>query len=61
MSNGISKLTNVASSAADTQSRPIPVPVHVILEGDANRLFRVISEEAHKDWQITGTSKLMGY
>lgn len=61
MSNGISRLTNVASSSMNAQSQQGPVVVNVSLEGDANRLFRVLSEEAHRDWQVTGQSRLMGY
>lgn len=38
-----------------------PIQVNITLEGDAQRLFRVLSEEAHRDWQVTGQSRLMGY
>ena len=61
VNSGIGKLTNVTSAGMEAKSAPAPVAVTVVLEGDANRLFRVLSEEAHRDWQITGTSKLMGY
>lgn len=61
MNNGINRLTNVASNNMNAQSQQGPVVVNVSLEGDANRLFRVLSEEAHRDWQITGQSRLMGY
>lgn len=61
VNSGIGKLTNVTSAGMEAKSAPAPVVVQVSLEGDANRLFRVLSEEAHRDWQITGTSKLMGY
>lgn len=61
MNNGINRLTNVASNSMNAQSQQGPVVVNVSLEGDANRLFRVLSEEAHRDWQITGQSRLMGY
>lgn len=61
MNNGINRLTNVASNSMNAQSQQGPVVVNVSLEGDANRLFRVLSEEAHRDWQVTGQSRLMGY
>ena len=61
MANGINKMTNVASSSMQAQAQQGPVVVQVSLEGDAQRLFRVLSEEAHRDWQITGQSRLMGY
>lgn len=61
MNNDINRLTNVASNNMNAQSQQGPVVVNVSLEGDANRLFRVLSEEAHRDWQITGQSRLMGY
>ena len=61
MNNGINRLANVATNSANTNGQQGPVVVNVALEGDANRLFRVLSEEAHKDWQMTGQSKLMGY
>ena len=61
MNNGIDRLTNVASNNMNAQSQQGPVVVNVSLEGDANRLFRVLSEEAHRDWQVTGQSRLMGY
>ena len=35
--------------------------VNITLDGDAGRLFRVLSEEAHRDWQMTGQSRLLGY
>ena len=61
MTSGINRLSNIATSSMNAQSAQGPVVVQVSLEGDANRLFRVLSEEAHRDWQITGQSKLMGY
>lgn len=61
MASGIDKMTNVASSSMQAQAQQGPVVVQVSLEGDAQRLFRVLSEEAHRDWQITGQSRLMGY
>lgn len=61
MNNGINRLTNVASSSMEANAQQGPVVVSVSLEGDAQRLFRVLSEEAHRDWQITGQSRLMGY
>lgn len=61
MANGISKMTNVASSSMQAQAQQGPVVVQVSLEGDAQRLFRVLSEEAHRDWTITGQSRLMGH
>ena len=61
MNNGINRLTNVASNSMNAQSQQGPVVVNVSLEGDAQRLFRVLSEEAHRDWQVTGQSRLMGY
>lgn len=61
MNNGLNRLANAATNSANTSGQQGPVVVNVALEGDANRLFRVLSEEAHKDWQMTGQSKLMGY
>ena len=61
MTSGLNKLTNIASNSASANSQPQPVAVQVVLQGDAQRLFRVLSEEAHRDWQITGQSRLMGY
>lgn len=61
MTSGINKLTNVTSSTLDSKSQTQPVVVQVSLEGDAQRLFRVLSEEAHRDWQVTGQSRLLGY
>lgn len=61
MNNGINKLTSVANSSLDARSQQGPVVVNISLEGDAQRLFRVLSEEARKDWQVTGQSRLMGY
>ena len=61
MTSGINKLTNVTSSSLDSKSQTQPVVVQVSLEGDAQRLFRVLSEEAHRDWQVTGQSRLLGY
>ena len=61
MTSGINKLTNVTSSSLDSKSQTQTVVVQVSLEGDARRLFRVLSEEAHRDWQVTGQSRLLGY
>lgn len=61
MNNGLNRLANAATNSANTSGQQGPVVVNVALEGDANRLFRVLSEEAHRDWQMTGQSKLMGY
>ena len=61
MNSGIDRLNRTASTSAETQAAQGPVVVNVTLQGDAQRLFRVLSEEAHKDWQITGQSRLMGY
>lgn len=61
MTNGLDRLTNATDRSISAPGQQSPIVVNVSLEGDANRLFRVLSEEAHKDWQITGTSKLMGY
>lgn len=60
MNSGIDRLNRTANTTAEAQSQS-PVVVNVSLQGDAQRLFRVLSEEAHKDWQITGQSRLMGY
>ena len=60
MNSGIDRLNRTASTSAEAQAAG-PVVVNVSLQGDAQRLFRVLSEEAHKDWQITGQSRLMGY
>lgn len=60
MNNGINRIANVASNTS-AQGSQGPVVVNVSLEGDAQRLFRVLSEEAHRDWQVTGQSRLMGY
>lgn len=59
MNNGINRIANASNTSA--QGSQGPVVVNVSLEGDAQRLFRVLSEEAHRDWQITGQSRLMGY
>ena len=61
MTNGLNRLTSATDRSISAPGQQGPIVVNVSLEGDANRLFRVLSEEAHKDWQITGTSKLMGY
>lgn len=61
MTNGLDRLTSATNRSVSAPGQQGPIVVNVSLEGDANRLFRVLSEEAHKDWQITGTSKLMGY
>ena len=61
MNSGIDRLNRTTSSSAAAQASQGPVVVNVTLQGDAQRLFRVLSEEAHKDWQITGQSRLMGY
>lgn len=61
MTNGLDRLTSATDRSISAPGQQGPIVVNVSLEGDANRLFRVLSEEAHKDWQITGTSKLMGY
>lgn len=62
MNAGINRLTNVASNSMNASaSQTGPVVVNISLEGDAQRLFRVLSEEAHRDWQVTGQSRLMGY
>ena len=60
MNSGIDRLNRTANTTAEAQAQS-PVVVNVSLQGDAQRLFRVLSEEAHKDWQITGQSRLMGY
>lgn len=61
MNSGINKLNNTASSSMEAQASQGPVVVNISLQGDAKRLFQVLSEEAHRDWQITGQSRLMGY
>ena len=61
MANGIDRMTSVASTSMQAQSKQGPVLVNVSLEGDAQRMFRVLADEAHRDWQITGQSRLMGY
>lgn len=61
MTSGINRLTNVASNSMDARAQQGPVMVNVTLEGDAARLFRVLSDEARKDWMVTGQSRLMGY
>ncbi len=61
MNSGIDRLNRTATSSADLRAAQGPVVVNVTLQGDAKRLFRVLSDEAHKDWQITGQSRLMGY
>ena len=61
MNTGIDRLNRTASTSAEAQAAQGPVVVNVTLQGDAQRLFRVLSDEAHKDWQITGQSRLMGY
>lgn len=61
MNNGLNRLANAATNSANTSGQQTPIVVQLSLEADANRLFRVLSEEAHRDWQMTGQSKLMGY
>ena len=61
MTSGINKLNATANTSMETRMERENIVVQVSLEGDANRLFRVLSEEAHRDWQITGQSRLMGY
>ena len=61
MTNGLDRLTNATDRSVSAPGQQGPIVVNVSLEGDANRLFRVLSEEAHRDWQITGQSRLMGY
>ena len=61
MTNGLDRLTSATDRSVSAPGQQGPIVVNVSLEGDANRLFRVLSEEAHRDWQITGQSRLMGY
>lgn len=61
MNSGIDRLNRTATSSADLQAAQGPVVVNVTLQGDAERMFRVMCDQAHKDWQITGQSRLMGY
>lgn len=61
MTSGLNKLTSATTAGFEAQSEPQPIVLQVSLEGDAERMFRVLSEEAHRDWQITGQSRLMGY
>ena len=61
MTRGINSLNTIGSNLAANQNQQQPVVVQVNLQGDAQRLFNVLSQEAHKDWQITGKSRLMGY
>lgn len=61
MNNGLNRLANAATNSANASGQQTPIVVQLSLEADANRLFRVLSEEAHRDWQMTGQSKLMGY
>lgn len=61
MNSGIDRLNRTATSSADLQATQGPVVVNVTLQGDAKRMFRVMCDQAHKDWQITGQSRLMGY
>ena len=60
MTTGIRNLNNIGANLANNTANT-PIILQVSLEGDAQRMFRVISEEAHRDWQITGQSRLMGY
>ena len=60
MSKGINNLNTIGTNLANSQSN-MPVVVQVSLQGDAQRLFHVLSQEAHKDWMVTGQSRLMGY
>lgn len=60
MSKGINNLNTIGTNLANSQSNT-PVVVQVSLQGDAQRLFHVLSQEAHKDWMVTGQSRLMGY
>ena len=60
MTTGIRNLNNIGANLANNTANT-PIVLQVSLEGDAQRMFRVISEEAHRDWQITGQSRLMGY
>ena len=61
MNSGLDRLNRTASTSAATQAAQGPTVVNVTLQGDAERLFRVMVDQAHKDWQITGQSRLMGY
>lgn len=61
MTRGINSLNTIGNNLAANQNQQQPVVVQVSLQGDAQRLFNVLSQEAHKDWQITGKSRLMGY
>ena len=60
MTTGIRNLNNIGANLANNTANT-PIVLQVSLEGDAQRMFRVLSEEAHRDWQITGQSRLMGY
>lgn len=60
MSRGINNLNNIGANLANNSANT-PVVVQVQLQGDAQRLFHVLSQEAHKDWMVTGQSRLMGY
>lgn len=60
MNKGINTLSSVGMNLANNTANT-PVIVNVSLQGDAQRMFNVLSEEAHRDWQITGQSRLMGY
>ena len=61
MTKGINSLNTIGNNLAANQNQQQPVVVQVNLQGDAQRLFNVLSQEAHKDWQMTGKSRLMGY
>lgn len=45
--------TNTQTIVAAPQ-QTAPVPVTVVLQGDAQRLFRVVNAEARRDYQMTG-------
>lgn len=60
MNKGINTLSSVGMNLANNTANT-PVIVNVSLQGDAQRMFNILSEEAHRDWQITGQSRLMGY
>ena len=60
MTSGINKLNATANASMETQMRE-NIVVQVSLEGDVKRMFNVMSDEAHRVWQTTGQSKLMGY
>ena len=61
MTKGINSLNTIGNNLAANQNQQQPVPVQVVLQGDAQRLFNVLSQEARRDWQITGQSRLMGH